>query len=189
MLFLLKRDVFTSLAALLVLAAAGIVLRFSRGDAATPLHVNPWLPLLGVVVVLCVLVSDGVIHGSLLVLFGDAYRQRHHELAALFRGQSLSAIVTGSLMASVGEELVFRGLGTDLVYLFPAAVLFGVLHHIRGSLWHVTVWSVWQGFLFAIALHLTGELLVTMTAHFLHDCIGFLIFRRLNRMRQEAQTG
>ena len=45
--------------------------------------------LLGVGVCGIVLVSDGLIHGALLLVFGDAYRKRHVALAAVFRGQTL----------------------------------------------------------------------------------------------------
>jgi membrane protease YdiL (CAAX protease family) len=84
-------------------------------------------------------------------------------------------------MAAVGEELVFRGLSLAPAYLIPAAIVFGLLHHIRASLWLFTVWAVYQGLLFAAALYLTQALAVTMTAHFLHDLAGFLLFVRLNR--------
>jgi membrane protease YdiL (CAAX protease family) len=180
MLFLLKRTALTALGALLILTALGLSLRQSRGDHTPPLHFTPGSVLLGVGVCGGVLVSDGLIHGTLLLLFGEAYRKRHVELAAVFRGQTLAAILCGALMAGVGEELVFRGAGTSLEYLLPMALLFGVLHHIRGSLWHATVWALWEGILFALALYLTEQLAVTMVAHFLHDLLGFLLFRRVN---------
>jgi membrane protease YdiL (CAAX protease family) len=40
---------------------------------------------------------------------------------------------------------------------------------------------VYEGLLFAAAMYATGELAVTMTAHFLHDLTGFLLFRFLTR--------
>ena len=181
MLFLLKRTVRGSLTGLLLLATFGFALRYLRGDEATPLHFHLRIILLGVAVCGGILLSDGLIHGALLLLFGDRYRKKHVELAAVFREQALPAVVTSALMAGIGEEVVFRGLGTSLTYLLPAAVLFGVLHHLRRSLWYVTIWSIWEGVLLALALYLTGELAVTMIAHFLHDLIGFVIFRRLNR--------
>jgi membrane protease YdiL (CAAX protease family) len=138
-----------------------------------------------------VLVSDVVIHGLLCVLWGAGYRQRHRQLARIFRSQNRFAIVFGALMAGVGEELVFRGGSLSPVYLFGGAVVFGLLHHIRRELWPFTVWAIWQGVLFAAAVYVTEMLTVTMVAHFLHDLIGFLIFRHLNRSglaRQEILT-
>jgi len=99
----------------------------------------------------------------------------------LFRGQRLPAIVLGAGMAGVGEELVFRGLSLEPAYLIGGAVVFGLLHHVRASLWPFTVWAIYQGLLFAAAVSLTQALTVTMTAHFLHDSAGFLLFRCLNR--------
>jgi membrane protease YdiL (CAAX protease family) len=189
MLFLLKRTVRGSLTGLLLLATFGFALRHLRGDDATPLHFDLRILLLGVAVCGGILLSDGLIHGGLLLLFGDRYRKKHVELAAVFREQTFQAIVTGALMAGVGEEVVFRGLATNLTYLLPAAVLFGVLHHLRRSLWYLTIWSIWEGVLMALAVHLTGELAVTMVAHFLHDLIGFVIFRLLNQRQQLLMVG
>ena len=74
------------------------------------------------------------------------------------------------------------------IYLFGGAVVFGVLHHIRRDLWPFTVWAVWQGVLFAVALYATELLTVTMPAHFCHDFIGFLIFRYFNRTDSSGRS-
>jgi membrane protease YdiL (CAAX protease family) len=182
MLFLLKRTWAGGLAGLALLAALGLALRHLLSD------VPPILPswqhvLLGVAVVAVVLVSDVSLHGLFCLVFGESYRRRHRELAAVFRGQTLAAILAGAAMAGLGEELVFRGLSKEAPYLIVSAVAFGLLHHVRWSLWPFTAWAVWQGLLFAAALWYFEALSVTMTAHFLHDFAGFLIFRRLNAMK------
>ena len=179
MLFLLKRTWPSALAALAVLVALGTGLR-CLVPAPTPFDFSPVNLAIGVAVFAAVLASDGFVHG-LLLRFGDRYWQRYQELAAVFRGQKTPAMLAGALMAGLGEELVFRGLSTDLIYLMSGAVVFGALHHIRRSIWLFTVWSVWEGMLFAVALMLTGSLCVTMTAHFLHDLAGLLVFRHVNR--------
>jgi membrane protease YdiL (CAAX protease family) len=179
MLFLLKRTWPGGLAGLTALALLGLLLRHVLGDA--PAVAASWRNvLLGVAVVGGVLVSDVSLHGLFLLVFGEPYRRRHRELAGVFRGQGLAAILAGAAMAGFGEELVFRGLSADWRYLLVSAVAFGLLHHVRRSLWPFTVWAVWQGLLFAAALWTFEALSVTMTAHFLHDFAGFLIFRRLN---------
>jgi membrane protease YdiL (CAAX protease family) len=177
MFFLLKRTASGALAGLVVLAAAGMLLRASLGVESPTLSLTP--RLIGEGVLLCgvVLASDGCIHGLLTLAFGAVYQQRYHELAEIFHGQSLRALFAGALMAGVGEELVFRGLDAGPVYLITAAIAFGLLHHLRGRLAPFTLWSVWEGLLLAAGLWLTGELVVTMLAHFLHDLMGFLIFR------------
>jgi membrane protease YdiL (CAAX protease family) len=179
MLFLLKRTWLGGLAGLAILAALGLGLRHLLPDVPS---INPSFHniLLGVAVVSAVLLCDVSLHGLFCLVFAEPYRRRHRELAEVFRGQSFAAILAGAAMAGLGEELVFRGLSTDGRVLMVSAVVFGLLHHIRRSLWPFTLWAVWQGLLFAAALWYFRELSVTMTAHFLHDFSGFLIFRWLN---------
>ncbi|HZT82399.1 MAG TPA: CPBP family intramembrane glutamic endopeptidase [Gemmataceae bacterium] len=186
MLFLLKRTWPPALAALAALAGLGLALRDLLGTGA-PLGLSAESVLAGVIAFGAVLCSDGLLHGLFCLLFGKPYRTRYRELAAVFRGQTAGAILAGSLMAGAGEEMVFRGLGTGPVYLIGSAVAFGLLHHARRDLWPFTLWAMWQGLLFALALWLTQRLCVPMTAHFLHDVTGFLVFRWVNR--QPAAAG
>jgi membrane protease YdiL (CAAX protease family) len=188
MLFLLKRTSAGAVLGLLALSLVGLALRAWRDEQATPWGLSGWSLLLGVAVCVAVVASDGLLHGTLLWLGGATYRRRYQALAALFGRQSVAALFLGSLMAGVGEELVFRGLGTAPAYLIAAAVLFGLLHHVRAELWPFTLWSIWEGALFALALWLTGALVVTMTAHFLHDAVGFLIFRLENAKPWECTS-
>jgi uncharacterized protein len=183
MLFLAKRTWPAALLGLLLLTPLGLALRhFVGGPEIT---FTPSVVLLGVGVVGLVLVSDGIIHISLFLIIGHWYRRRHRELAALFRGQSLLAILLGALMAGVGEELVFRGLTLDPILLTLSAVVFGLLHHVRRPLWPFTIWAIWQGLLFTAALLWTQDLAVTMVAHFLHDLTGFLVFRVINKTERQ----
>jgi len=180
MLFLLKRTVSGSLLGLLVLAILGLIAR-QFVPAAVPVEFSFSQALTGIVIAGIVICSDGLIHGSLWLLFGQTYLGRYEQLASTFRQQTLAAMVCGALMAGGGEELVFRGLSPSPAVLLPGAVAFGLLHHIRRDLWPITIWSIWEGVLFALAVLYTGSLLPNMIAHFLHDLIGFLIFRHLNR--------
>jgi membrane protease YdiL (CAAX protease family) len=182
MLFLLKRTWPGGLAGLAFLALLGLTLRHVLGNVP-PIDPSWQNILLGVAVVGGVLASDVSLHGLFCLLFGEAYRWRHRELSGVFRGQSMAAILAGAAMAGLGEELVFRGLSGDWHFLVASAVAFGLLHHIRRSLWPFTLWAAWQGLLFAAALWYFRALSVTMTAHFLHDFAGFLIFRRLNAVK------
>ena len=160
MLFLLKRTWPGGLAGLAFLALLGLTLRHVLGNVP-PIDPSWQNILLGVAVVGGVLASDVSLHGLFCLVFGESYRRRHRELAA-----------------------VFRGLSGDWHFLVASAVAFGLLHHIRRSLWPFTLWAAWQGLLFAAALWYFRALSVTMTAHFLHDFAGFLIFRRLNAMKR-----
>jgi len=185
MLFLLKRRWTGGVLGLAALALLGVGLRRLLGTGP-PVLPSLTAALLGVAAFAVVVISDLSLHGLFCVVFGAAYRRRHRELAEVFRGQSTAAILAGAAMAGVGEELVFRGLATGPVYLAAAAVAFGLLHHIRRPLWPFTVWAGWQGVLLGAAVLLTGNLFVSMVAHFLHDLTGFLIFRHLNRAKPQA---
>jgi membrane protease YdiL (CAAX protease family) len=185
MLFLIKRTWPGGLAGLVFLGLLGLVLRHFLPDVP-PIAPSWQALLLGFAVLGIVLLSDLSLHGLLLLLFGEAYRRRHQELAAVFCGQRLAAILAGAAMAGFGEELAFRGLSEDWHVLIALAVLFGLLHHVRRSLWPFALWAMWQGLLFAASVWYIHELSVTMTAHFLHDFAGFLFFRRLNALRKEA---
>jgi membrane protease YdiL (CAAX protease family) len=181
MLFLLKRTTASGLVGLIVLAAIGLTARHFLGDRAVPLAITGPRVLAGFGVCAAVVFSDGLLHGLLGLMFGERYQRRFREMADIFRGQSDAAILTGAAMAGVGEELVFRGLGTAPLYLVTAAILFGLLHHLGRPLWPFTIWSIWEGLLLAGAVSYFGDLAVSMVAHFLHDVIGFLIFRSWNR--------
>jgi membrane protease YdiL (CAAX protease family) len=180
MLFLLKRTWQGGLAGLGCLLLIAIILRQVRGDG-TPLLFSLRAVGLAFAALAGIVVSDGLLHGLCWWLGGVDYRQRFRELVDVFRGQGVGALVAGSLMAGLGEEPLFRGLGTDPVYLAGAAVVFGLLHHIRRRLWPFTLWAIYEGLLFAGILYLTSNLLVTMIAHTLHDLTGFLLFRHESR--------
>src|SRR6266404_7605588 len=117
MLFLLKRTPRQAAIGLLILTILGLGWRALRGEAATPFGLSSQSVLLGVAVFMSVLCCDGLLHGMLLLCWREKYLRRFHELARVFRGQSGVAIALGALMAGIGEELVFRGLGTELDYL------------------------------------------------------------------------
>ncbi len=188
MLFLLKRTWPRAVLGLTGLVLLGLALRHFL-EPIPPIQPSWQHLLLGVALVACVLLSDISLHGGLSLIFGERYRRRHRELAALFRGQTPAAILTGAVMAGLGEELVFRGLTEDGRWLASSAVVFGLLHHVKRSLWPFTVWAAWQGLLFGAALWYYRELTVTMTAHGLHDLAGFLIFRHLNANTPEKPRG
>jgi membrane protease YdiL (CAAX protease family) len=187
MLFLLKRRWQDSLLALVLLVILGLGLR-SLSSARPLLDFSGSSILLGVLLFAGVLFSDGLLHGLVCLTFGESYRRRQRELVNVFRGQSYAAMVLGALMAGAGEELVFRGVSLHPAYLAGGAVVFGLLHHIRRDLWPFTLWAIFQGLLFAGALYLTEALCVPMTAHFLHDLAGFLVFRLLRRQQALQET-
>lgn len=185
MLFLVKRHWLSGLMTLLTFTALGLSLRALLPDVP-PLTVSGRTVAIGLGVFAMLACSDMLIHGLLLVLFGERYRQRYLALAHTFREQTLSALVMGALLAGVGEELIFRGLSLQPAYLAGSAVIFGLLHHISRSLWPFTIWSMYQGGLLAVVLWWQQDLGVTMIAHALHDLFGFTLFRWLNARSEPA---
>jgi membrane protease YdiL (CAAX protease family) len=176
MLFLLKRRWETSLAALVVLAAVGWSLRHLLA-AGPPLAITWESTGLGIGVFGALVASDAIVYALLTRALSQSFRRRFQELAGLFQNQTPAAMVAGALLAGLGEEFVFRGITVNPLFLAGTAVLFGLLHHVRGSLWPFTIWSTYQGLILAATVYLTGSLWVTMVAHFLHDVAGFLMFR------------
>src|SRR5262249_50348909 len=120
----------------------------------------------GMITFAVVLVSDGLIYGLFLLLAAGGYWPRHSDREVLSGGDGPLAILLGSLMAGVGEELCFRSLDGGAGYLFAAGVVFGLLHHVQRLSIVFTVWSMWQGMLFALAMLHFQRIGVTMTAHF-----------------------
>jgi len=182
MLFLLKRQWSTALLGLAVLGLLGVGIRLSF-VTGPDLGVSPRTALLGLGLLAVILASDGIIHVSLSLGFGERYLARYRDLAALFQGQTTGAMLAGAAMAGIGEELLFRGVSVRPIALIVSAVIFGAFHHIGRRFWPFTIWSAYQGLLLAGGVYYTDALFVTMLAHFLHDLCGFLIFRWFNRRK------
>jgi membrane protease YdiL (CAAX protease family) len=179
MLFLLKRRLTSALAATALLSGVGFCIRATFGGGPD-FNITFSNALLGSCLFVVMLLSDGMLYALFSFGCGQSYRDRHRELASLFAGQKIGTMLGGALMAGLGEELIFRGLASGPLYLVLAALVFGLLHHIRWSLWPFTVWAGYQGCLLALGVSWTGSLFAAMIAHFLHDLAGFLLFRRLN---------
>ncbi len=188
MLFLVKNHFWPTLALLAVLVAAGLGCRDALG-LSWNWDFRPLALLLGIVAMAA---SDGGLHGLLLLVLGEPYRQRYRRLVAVFRPQGVREIIAGGLLAG-GEELVFRGVlleglrtlaGVDswMAVALPALV-FGLLHLIpERALLPFTVWAVWEGALLGIVYVLSGSLLVVVILHVLHDIGGFSLFAVQRRM-------
>lgn len=105
------------------------------------------------------------------------------QLIPIFDNMALWQIVTLSLMAGIGEELLFRGLlqqwlagyySIDIA-IGIAAVVFGLLHFATFSYFLLTTVL---GAAFGIAYHLTGSLLLIMSWHAFYDLLAIWVFAR-----------
>ena len=170
-------------------AAAGLILLAAYLRDVLP-DVPPIDPsirnvLLGVAVVAAVLGSDVTIHGLSCLVFGEGYRRRHRELAATSSAaQPAGGDPDGGGDGGAGRGAAFsRGQCRRPVSgcvgrrLRPAAA-----SRPAGAVRAASSPSGRSGR--ASSSRRPGifrDLSVTMTAHFLHDFSGFLIFRRLTR--------
>lgn len=94
----------------------------------------------------------------------------------LFRNVGLAGIALVSLLAGVGEELLFRGViqeglmtwGSDVTGLLLASVIFGLAHFITPAyFWIATGMGLYLGGLYVW----TGNLLVPIIVHGLYDFV------------------
>ncbi|WP_200411228.1 CPBP family intramembrane glutamic endopeptidase [Virgibacillus salexigens] len=107
----------------------------------------------------------------------------------LFRNQSVTFIILISLMVAFAEEILFRGvLQTSFGYLI-ASFIFALVHlrYLRKPvlLIGVLLISFYIGYLF----HLTENLVVTIVAHFIVDCLLGLVIRLKSEVGKNESTG
>lgn len=178
MLFLIKRRFGTAAAALAAFVAVGCAAR-PFVPYPTPLELSLRAVGTGLLAGLGMLGLDGLIYTAAGLLGCKGLREEFARLRQMFRGQSWAAIVAGSLLAGVGEELVFRGLDARVAFLSLSAFAFGLCHHLPRVGWSSTAWAVWQGVLLGGLVAWSGNLAVCMAAHAAHDFAGFAVFRRL----------
>jgi membrane protease YdiL (CAAX protease family) len=151
----------------LALAVSEIV--FSRSPWT---HPTPWLHLPAPVAHAYSL-ALGIALGALVVVVTRRLVERAawaqelaNALRPFARGLSGIGIVVVALFSSLGEELLFRGLLTPAIGLWLSALLFGVMHQMKGpSRWAWVGWACVVGLLFGILFVSTGSLLGPIAAH------------------------
>ncbi|MFW5926495.1 MAG: CPBP family intramembrane glutamic endopeptidase [Wenzhouxiangella sp.] len=113
-------------------------------------------------------------------------------LVPLFRGAPLGAIVLVSVLAGIGEELLFRGVIQDGLALWfgpvpaivAASLLFGLAHAITPA--YFVIATVMGAYLGAI-YHLSDNLLIPVIVHALYDWIAIHFYiRRARRLAAPA---
>jgi membrane protease YdiL (CAAX protease family) len=107
--------------------------------------------------------------------FLDAFNA---EFSRLFARVGVPAILAGGLLAALGEETFFRGILQNEWGLVPAAAIFALAHVGRG-LRLFSIWALLEGLLFGSLYQLTGNLLVPMIVHGVHDSAGMFAGRYL----------
>jgi membrane protease YdiL (CAAX protease family) len=108
-----------------------------------------------------------------------AWAQRLHlELAAVVRGNSDFDLVIIALASGIGEEILFRGLATQLLGVILSSLLFGVLHQVRGpARWAWVAWATVMGLLLGGIYVATGSLLGPIIAHVVTNAVNLRFVR------------
>jgi hypothetical protein len=95
----------------------------------------------------------------------------------LFEHVTVWHIVTVSVLAGLGEELLFRGVLQPLVGLPVASVIFGAVHVGGRNFVAYGVWAACIGALFGWLMVVTGGLLAPIVAHAVYDALALAYVR------------
>jgi membrane protease YdiL (CAAX protease family) len=127
---------------------------------------------------LLVVSIDGVIFlVNWMIGFHPFLRAFDRGFSLLFGRISFPAVLAGGLLAGLGEETFFRGILQNEIGLIPAALIFALAHVGRGGFNLFALWAVIEGLVLGWLYQLTGNLLVPMIVHGLHDAGGMLFAR------------
>lgn len=131
----------------------------------------------------------GVITGVIIVgidimlifIFSKKYYDDGGINERIFKSESIAYIFFISLAVAISEELLFRGvIQTTFGYVF-ASILFAFIHfrYLKKPVLLISILfvSFYIGYMFEI----TGNLLVTITAHFIVDFLLGLVIRFQSR--------
>ncbi|MCA9597749.1 MAG: CPBP family intramembrane metalloprotease [Myxococcales bacterium] len=159
-------------AAYAILGAASSLIAVVWRSGSPLVHPDPWL-MLGDPGRHIYSAMLGAALGGLIVMSTRLFvtrfswaRRLHAELRPLARGMSLSGIIALAALSAVGEELLFRGLLAPWLGLVPQALLFGLVHQIRGpSRWVWVAWATLVGLLLGGVFQLSGSLAGPLVAH------------------------
>ncbi|XXX75054.1 CPBP family intramembrane glutamic endopeptidase [Sorangium sp. So ce134] len=177
----------------LVLSALAISLAVVLRDGWPWIHPSPWLslpPLAGLLVSAALgLTLAGVVVVMTRVAvarFGWA-RRLHGELRPVARDLSLGQVLLLAGLSSLGEELLFRGLLTPLLGVLLSALVFGLMHQMRGpSRWVWVGWAVGVGAGLGAIFAATGSLVGPLLSHAVVNAVNLSYLRDHDPDQAEA---
>jgi hypothetical protein len=121
--------------------------------------------------------QDAVIYMVNWIVGFEPFLKRFDKgMETLFARINPMAIITGGLLAGVGEEVFFRGMLQSELGLIPTAIIFALLHFGRGFELF-SVWALLEGLVFGWLYQVTGNLVVPIIVHGLHDSWGIFLGR------------
>lgn len=107
-------------------------------------------------------------------LIGPLREKVLFELKAIFDNMRMMDLLIISLLAGIGEELIFRGIVQVKFGLVIASIVFGLMHSI--SLAYVVV-TIIMGFYIGVLYQASGNLLVPIQLHFVYDFAALVYLR------------
>lgn len=100
-------------------------------------------------------------------------RRLHQQLLVpMFRHSRLAEIVAISILAGVGEEMLFRGAMQPEWGLLTASLVFGACHVGNRLTVPLGIWAACTGLLLGWLAMITGGLLAPLVAHITYDAIA-----------------
>lgn len=168
----------------LVLAALATSLGLVLRDGWPWIHPSPWLTLPPLAALLMsaalgLTLAAGVVVTTRIAVARFSWARRlHAELRPVARDFSLGQILLLAGLSSLGEELLFRGLLTPLLGVPLSAILFGLMHQMRGpSRWVWIGWAVGVGAGLGAIFAATGSLVGPVLAHAVVNAVNLSYLR------------
>ncbi|WP_437286418.1 CPBP family intramembrane glutamic endopeptidase [Sorangium sp. So ce406] len=168
----------------LVLAALATALAVGLQDGWPWIHPSPWLSLrppaaLLVSAALGLTLAAGVVVMTRVAVARFVWARRlHADLRPVARELSLGQILLLAGLSSLGEELLFRGLLTPLLGVALSALVFGLVHQMRGpSRWVWVGWAVAVGAGLGAIFAATGSLVGPLLSHALVNAVNMSYLR------------
>jgi membrane protease YdiL (CAAX protease family) len=117
-------------------------------------------------------------------------QQLHSDLRPVARDLTVPSVVVIALLSGIGEEMFFRGFLTPLIGVFAQALIFGVVHQMRGpSRWVWVAWASAVGLCFGALFLLTGSLLGPIAAHAAVNGYNLIFLRDHDPCRKDRRLG
>jgi membrane protease YdiL (CAAX protease family) len=105
-------------------------------------------------------------------------RALHADLRPVVRDSSDTALLVVAVASGIGEEILFRGLLVPAVGVVAAALVFGLVHQVRGrARWGWMVWATVMGLAFGLVFRVTGSLVGPMLAHVAINAVNLRLLR------------
>ncbi|WP_437810392.1 CPBP family intramembrane glutamic endopeptidase [Sorangium sp. So ce1078] len=168
----------------LVLSALAVSLAVVLRDGWPWIHPNPWLSLPPLAASLMsaalglTLAAGVVVMTRVAVARFDWARRLHSELRPVARDLSLGQVLLLAGLSSLGEELLFRGLLTPLLGVLLSALLFGLMHQMRGpSRWVWVGWAIGVGAGLGAIFAATGSLVGPLLSHAVVNAVNLSYLR------------